>query len=77
MIIGTIEIAEEKRRNDFPGGPVVETSPSSGRVTGLIPGQENKVPRASRPQNRNIKQKQYCNKFNKSFKMVHAKKRKS
>ena len=43
MIIGTIEIAEEKRRNDFPGGPVVETSPSSGRVTGLIPGQEDSL----------------------------------
>ena len=47
MIIGTIEIAEEKRRNDFPGGPVVETSPSSVRVTVLIPGQENKVPHSS------------------------------
>ena len=28
MIIGTIEIAEQKRRNDFPGGPVVETPPA-------------------------------------------------
>ena len=43
MIIGTIEIAEQKRRNDFPGGPVVETPPSSVKVTGLIPGQETKV----------------------------------
>ena len=31
---------------------------------GLIPGQRAKVPHA----NQNIKQKQYCNKFNKDFK---------
>ena len=34
-----------------------------------------KIPHASRPKNQNIKQKQYCNKFNKDFKkMVHIKK---
>ena len=34
----------------------------------LIPGQGAKIPHASRPKNQNIKQKQYCNKFNKDFK---------
>ena len=33
-----------------------------------IPGQEAKIPHASRPKNPNIKQKQYCNKFNTDFK---------
>ena len=52
---------------DFPGGPVVETLPSSAGGVDLIPGQGAKVPHASRPKNQNIKQKQYCNKFNKDF----------
>ena len=53
---------------DFPGGPVVNTSPSNAGDAGLIPGQEAKNPHASQPRNQNIKQKQYCNKFNKDFK---------
>ena len=55
---------------DFPGGPVVGTSPSNAERAGSIPGQGNKIPHASW-QNKikqNIKQKQYCNKFNKVFK---------
>ena len=35
---------------------------------GSIPGQGAKIPHASWPKNQNIKQKQYCNKFNKDFK---------
>ena len=35
---------------------------------GLIPGEGIKIPHASQPENQNIKQKQYCNKFNKDFK---------
>ena len=35
---------------------------------GSIPGQGVKIPHASWPENQNIKQKQYCNKFNKDFK---------
>ena len=53
---------------DFPGGPVVETSPSDVGGVGSIPGQGAKIPHASWPKNQNIKQKQYCNKFNKDFK---------
>ena len=52
---------------DFPGGPVVKTSPSNAGGVGLIPGQGAKISHASRPENQNIKQKQYCNKFNKGF----------
>ena len=35
---------------------------------GLITGWGAKIPQASQPTNQNIKQKQYCNKFNKDFK---------
>ena len=34
---------------------------------GSIPGQGVKIPHALGPKNQNIKQKQYCNKFNKDF----------
>ena len=32
------------QERDFPGGPVIKTSPSKARGAGLIPGQESKVP---------------------------------
>ena len=47
---------------------MVKTSPSSAGGMGLIPSQGAKIPHASWPKNQNIKQKQYCNKFNKDFK---------
>ena len=53
---------------DFPGGPVVKTLPSNAGGVGSIPGWEAKIPHASGPKNQTIKQKQYCNKFNKDFK---------
>ena len=53
---------------DFPGSPVVKTSSSNAGGTGSIPGRGAKIPHALRPKNQNIKQKQYCNKFNKDFK---------
>ena len=40
---------------------------------GLIPGWGAKIPYASRPENQNIKQGQYCNKFNKDFLKNHGK----
>ena len=61
---------------DFPGGPMVETSPSNAGGAGSIPGWGTKIhmPRGQKP--KNIKQKQYCNKFNKDFKkMIHIKKK--
>ena len=45
---------------DFPGDP---------RGAGSIPGQGAGIPHASQPKNKNIKQKQHCNKNSiKSFK---------
>ena len=50
---------------DFPGGPVVKTSLSNAEGEGLILGLGTKI---SHGQNTKIiKQKQYCNKFNKDF----------
>ena len=34
---------------DFPGGPVIKTSPSEARDVGSIPGQEAKIQNALRP----------------------------
>ena len=47
---------------------MVKTSPSSAGGAGLIPGWElrSHMPHSKRP--KNIKQKQYWNKFNKDFK---------
>ena len=47
---------------------MVKTSPSNAGGAGSIPGQGAGIPHASQPINQNIKQKQYCNKFNKDFK---------
>ena len=47
---------------------MVKTLPSNAGGVGLIPGQGAKIPHASGPKNQNIKQKQYCNKFNKDLK---------
>ena len=41
----------------FPGGPVVKSSPSNAGGAGSIPGQGEKIPHASWPQN--VKQKQH------------------
>ena len=52
---------------DFPGSPVVKTSLSNAGGAGSIPGQGAKIPHALGSKNQNIKQKQYCNKFNKDL----------
>ena len=65
----------KKHLGDFPGGPVVKTSPSNVgvRVWSLVGELRSHMPRGQK--NQNIKQKQYCNKFNKDLKkMVHMKK---
>ena len=51
---------------------LLRLSSSAGRV-GSIPGQ---IANALWPKTQNIKQKQYCNKFNKDFKKLHIKKKK-
>ena len=58
---------QHHERGDFPGGPVVKTSPSNAEGMGSIPGQGAKIPHASQPKKQNIKQKQHYNKFNKDF----------
>ena len=70
---------KEIKLGTFPGGagPVVKTSPSYAGGAGWIPGWEVKIPQTLQPKNQNIKQKWYCNEFNKDFKKVdHIKKRK-
>ena len=53
---------------------MVKTLPFSVGGVGSIPGLGTKIPHASQPKKQNITQKQYCNKFNKDFKMIHIKK---
>ena len=48
----------------FPGGSLVKTLPSSAGGKGSITGQGAKIPHTWQQKNQNIKQKQYCNKFN-------------
>ena len=63
-----INIAFKKKKTwDFPRGPVVGTSPSNVGGAGLTPGGGAGMPHALQPKNQSIKQKQYCNKFNKDF----------
>ena len=47
---------------------MVKTSPSNAGGARLITAQGAKIPHALWPENQNMKQKQYCNKFNKDFK---------
>jgi len=64
-----------KEAGDFPGCPVIKTSPSNAKGMGSIPGRGSRIPHASQPKNQNIKQKQYCKKNSiKTFKMVHIRK---
>ena len=71
----TINIQKAHTLGAFPGRPVVKTLPSNAEGVGSIPGRGAKIPHASGPKNQNIKQKQYCNKFNKDFKKKLKKKK--
>ena len=51
---------------DFPGCPVVKNSPSNSGGAGLTLGLG--VPQGQKKNQKNIKQKECCNKFNKNFK---------
>ena len=53
---------------DVPGGSVVRTPHPNAGSAGLIPDWETKIPQALGPKEQNIKQKRYCNKFNKDLK---------
>ena len=47
---------------------MVKTPPSNAGGVSLVPCWRAKIPHGLWPKNQNIKQKQYCNKFNKDFK---------
>ena len=51
----TEELRQHKTSRDFPGGPVVKTSPSNAEGAGSIPGQGVKFPHALGPKIQNIK----------------------
>ena len=59
----------KKGKGDFFGGPVVKIVSSNAGDADSIPSQGTKIHRehASWPKHQNIKQKQYCNKFNTDF----------
>ena len=52
---------------------MVKTLPSNAEGVGYIPGQGAKISHASRPKTQNMKQRQYCNKFNKDLKTKNKK----
>ena len=61
---------------DFPGGPVVKTSPPSEAGVGLISSQEAKIPPAMKPKNQNRKNGiDTVTNSTETFKMLHIKKR--
>ena len=47
---------------------MVSTLPFNAVGVGLIPDWGAKIPHALQPKDHSLKQKQYCNKFNKDFK---------
>ena len=64
------QIPTQKSEGDFPGSAVVKISPSNAGDASWIPVEGAKIPCAPWPENQNVKQKQYYNKFNKDFKKV-------
>ena len=65
-----VQIKRQKLQ-DFPGDLVVKTLSSTAGGVGSIPDQWAKIPYGKGKHKRkkeNIKQKEYCNKFNKDFK---------
>ena len=46
---------------------MVKTLPSNAGDAGSTLGQRAKIPPVSWPKSQNVKQKKYCNKFNKDF----------
>ena len=55
---------------DFPGGSEIKTLPSNAEGAGLIAiGIRSHMPHSQKKKSVNTKQRQYCNKFNKDFKI--------
>ena len=74
-ILGSQLCASLKGNWDFPGGPVVRTSPCNVGGAGLIPGQGAMTPQASQPKIQSINNRSniVINSI-KTLKMVHIKK---
>ena len=53
-----ISQSKKCRAGDFPGSPVVKTSPTNAGDAGLIPAPEAKIPHASWPNNQNTHKKE-------------------
>ena len=68
------EIGRDETVEDFPGGPLVKTSPSSAGGVGLIPGPGAKLLHALWPKNQNMNRNHIVTSSIKTFKMVHIKK---
>ena len=61
-------MVKNSKKRGFPGGSVVETSPSYVRAVGSFPDWGAGIPHTSRLGSKGIVQKQCCSKFNKDFK---------
>ena len=61
------ECVQKYQERVIPGGPVVNSSSSKAGRADSIPVRGAKTPHSSGAKNQNIKQKWYCNKFNKDF----------
>ena len=57
-----------KTKGDFILDPVTKPSLSNAGGTGSLSAQATKIPHALGPKKQNMKQKQYCDKFNKDLK---------
>ena len=76
----SLQSYEETSYQDFPGGPVIKIPTSNTGDVDLIPGQGTETPCAlwqkKKKKKKNMKQKQYCNQFNKDFKKWSTSKKK-
>ena len=58
---------------DFPGSPVVKTSPSKAGAAVSVPGWGAKIPHAPQPKNKNINRSHIATNSIKTLKMVYSK----
>ena len=75
---GDVELCDDGRTTvkfkkgapgDFPGGPVIKTSPSNaGGAVRFLAGELRSHMPPGQKKDQNIKLKQHCNKLNKNFK---------
>ena len=66
MVAGDKILIQNCLIGDFPGGPMVKTSPFYAEGAGLIPDLGTKNPTSHNQKKKNPKS-QYCNQFHKDF----------